>query len=338
MFRKKNIKQTYVVITQKVKDFLLSAKSREFFVFLFFFFVAGGFWLLQTLNNDYETEFSVPVRLKNVPDNVMITSEPPSSLRIKVRDRGTVLLNYMLGKSFYPVTLEYTDYQSTNNHVRIYPSQLSKKLQGQLKASTQLLAMYPDTLDYIYATGVSKKVKVKMNGKLSAARHYYLSDTIFYPDSVLVYAPQVLLDTIQSAVIQYVNFEDLSDTLHMKVSLEKQKGVKFVPSTVELELPIDIYTEKTVEVPVEGVGFPIDKVLRAFPSKVKVTFQIGMGYFRQVDASDFSISVPYEELLRLGSDKYKVKLNACPDGISHIRFSPEQIDFLIEQTTPQNGN
>jgi hypothetical protein len=54
MFDRRNIRRIYLNITGKTKDFLLSDKSREFFVFLFFFFIAGGFWLLQTLNNDYE--------------------------------------------------------------------------------------------------------------------------------------------------------------------------------------------------------------------------------------------------------------------------------------------
>ena len=92
MFDRRNIRRIYLNITGKTKDFLLSDKSREFFVFLFFFFIAGGFWLLQTLNNDYEAEFSIPVRLRGVPNNTMITSEPVSELHIKVKDKGTVLL------------------------------------------------------------------------------------------------------------------------------------------------------------------------------------------------------------------------------------------------------
>ena len=123
MFERRNIQRTYLKISREVKDFLLSDKSREFFIFLFFFFVAGGFWLLQTLNNDYEADFSIPVRLKGVPNNVVITSEPASELRIKVKDKGTVLLNYMLGKSFYPVILDYADYKGVDNQVRIYPAE-----------------------------------------------------------------------------------------------------------------------------------------------------------------------------------------------------------------------
>ena len=95
MFERRNIKRIYLNITGKTKDFLLSDKSREFLIFLFFFLIAGGFWLLQTLNNDYEAEFSIPVRMKDLPNNVVLTSEPPSELRVRVKDKGTVLLNYI---------------------------------------------------------------------------------------------------------------------------------------------------------------------------------------------------------------------------------------------------
>ena len=104
-----------------------------------------------------------------------------------------------------------------------------------------------------------------------------------------------------------------------------------MPASVELMLPVDIYTEKTVEVPLQGINFPPDKVLRAFPSKVQVTFQVGLGRFRQVTAEDFHLFVTYEELLQLGSDKYTVRLRSVPEGVSNIRFNPSQLDFLIEQ-------
>ncbi len=322
-----------------MRDFLLSDKSREFFVFLFFFFIASGFWLLQTLNNDYEAEFSIPVKLKGVPNNIVITSEPASELRIKVKDKGTVLLNYMLGKSFYPVTLDYSDNKGTNNHhVRVFASQFEKKILSQLNVSTRLLSMNPDTLEYYYSTGASKRVPVKFQGSVSAGREYYLSDTIFSPDSVLVYASANVLDTITAAYTQRVKLEEISDTLKQQVLLTNQKGVKFVPASIEMMLPVDIYTEKTVEVPLRGVNFPADKILRAFPSKVQVTFQIGLSRFRQIDADDFHILVSYEELLHLGSDKYTVKLKNMPKGVSHVRFNPEQVDFLIEQVASNYGH
>ena len=331
MYERRNIKRTFVSARKKLKDFLLSAKSREFFIFLFFFFMAGGFWLLQTLNNDYEADFSILVKLKGIPDNVVITSEPASEIRVRVKDKGTVLLNYMLGKSFYPVQLSFDEHNSKNNIVRVAASEYEKSVVSQLNASTRLLSMTPDTLEYIYSTGMSKRLPIKLCGTLSVERQYYLSDTIFRPDSVLLYAPAEMLDTITTAYTQPVVLENISDTLVQQVPLLQPKGVKVVPPTVELMLPVDIYTEKTVEVPVVGINFPFGKVLRAFPSKVQVTFQVGLSRFRQIDAEDFSIEVPYDELLRLGADKYTVKLSKIPDGVRQVRCNPEQVDFLIEQ-------
>lgn len=337
MFNSRNIKYLYLKSSKKIRDFLLSDKSREFLIFLFFFVIAGGFWLIQTLNNDYEAEFSIPVRLKDVPNNVVLTSEPPSELRIKVKDKGTVLLNYMLGKSFFPVNLDFDDYDGRNNHVRIYASEFEKKIQSQLNVSTRLLSIHPDTLEYIYATGQSKRIPVKLMGKVSAAPQYYLSDTLYSPDSVLVYAPEDILDTIVIAYTQGLAVENIADTLKQRVSLARIRGAKFVPNVIDITLPVDIYTEKTVEVPLHGVNFPPDKVLRAFPSKVQITFQVGLSRFSKIGADDFMVNVSYEELLKLGSDKYTVKLKTIPYGVSHVRISPEQVDFLIEQT-PSYGN
>ncbi len=331
MFDLKHIKPSYLRMKRQLKDFLLSEKSREFFIFLFFFFVAGGFWLLQTLNNDYETEFSVPVRLRNVPDNVVITSEPVSKLHVRVKDKGTALLNYMLGKSFYPVSIDFKASQGDDSQVQIFTSHFAKEIASQLKSSTQLLAIKPDTLEYIYSTGAAKRVPVRLQGEVKAGRQYYFPDTLFQPDSVVVYAPADILDTITVAYTQYLRMDQVTDTVNRHLVLQAHKGVKFVPPSIQMTLPVDIYTEKTVEVPLHGINFPADKVLRAFPSKIQVTFQVGVSRFRQITADDFHINVSYEELLQLGANPYTVRLRSIPEGVSHVRFNPTQVDFLIEQ-------
>lgn len=337
MFEYKNIKYIYWKLSKKIRNFLLSQNSREFLVFLFFLFIAGAFWLLQTLNNDYEAELSIPVRMRGVPNNVVMTSEPPSELRVKVKDKGTVLLNYMLGKSFYPVNLDFNDYAKSNSHVRIFASEFEKKILSQLNASTRLLSIKPDTLEYIYSTGKSKLVPVRLQGRVAAARQYYISDTLYSPDSVLVYAPKKILDTMTVAYTERLQMEGIVDTLKRRVALAPVKGAKFVPRAIDLTFPVDVYTEKTVEVPVHGINFPADKLLRTFPSKVKITFQVGLGRFRDIKASNFVLNVSYEELIKLGSDKYTVKLKSLPAGVSNVRIVPAQVDFLIEQLSTNDN-
>lgn len=334
MFVRKKNKYTYLKYSRKIKGFLLSDKYRELLIFLFFFVIASGFWLIQTLNKDYETEINIPIKIKNIPNNVVFTYEPSSEIIVKVKDRGTVLLNYVLGRGFYPIALDFPEYKKKNNHVAVYPAEIIKLVSNQLNLSTKVLSVKPDTLDYIFTEGKSKRVPVAFCGKVSTTSQYYISDTVYSPDSVLVYAPTRILDTITMAYTEYVKLDNISDTIQQKISLNPVKGVKYVPSQVLMTFPTDIYAEKTVRVPLKGVNFPANKELRAFPSNVQVTFQTGVSQFRKINASDFSIEVSYQELARLQTEKYKVKIKLKPQGVRIIRIIPEQVDFLIEQITP----
>ena len=279
-----------------MKDFLFSERSREFFLFLFFFFVAGGFWLLQTLNGEFEDDLQVPLRLKGMPDDVVITSDLPQNLQLRVKDRGTVLLNYKVGKDFLPLSIDFEKVKGNDNHVRLPIMQSDEQILSQLNASSRLISVKPDTLDFYYTRAKSKRVPVRLKGKVSAAQTYFLADT-----------------------------------LKRTLELRTEKGVKFIPQQVEVNLFTDVYTEATVEVPLEGVGFPLGKELRAFPSKVKVMFQVGKNRYKSLRADEFQLKVPYEELMRLNGQKYSVALQEVPQGVLNVRFIPEQVDFLIEQ-------
>ena len=331
MFDKQNIHLYCLDISKKIKDFLLAKKSREFLIFLFFMFVSFSFWLLQVLNDDYETEYTVSLRMKDVPDNVVLTSELPSNMKITLKDRGTVLVNYSWGQGLLPLTLDFTEYSDKGNQVRIPSMSLAKKISAQLSQSTKLVAIKPDTLEFIYTKGAAKTVPVKLCGTITPERQYYVSDTIFSPDSVRVYAPKSILDTITAAYTKTVDFEGVSDTVRKRVSIAPVKGARFIPDYSDLTLKVDVYAEKTVDVPVVGVNFPHDKVLRTFPSKVKVTFQIGLSRFMEVGADDFQVVVDYNDLQNEGGDKCRLQLKEMPKGVNHVRVNPKDMDYIIEQ-------
>ena len=65
-----------------VKNFLRVNNSREFFVFLFFLFVAFIFWYLTTMTGEYEMEYSPKLHLKNVPEDMIVTEPLPEQTKI----------------------------------------------------------------------------------------------------------------------------------------------------------------------------------------------------------------------------------------------------------------
>ncbi len=305
--------------------------NKQFLIFLFFLVLSSSFWLFQTLNETYERTFSVPVTLENVPGNVVITTELPENVSLTLKDKGVVLYNYVYGQKFNPVVIDYNVYTTPGGHARILSADVMKQIKPQLMPGTQVLSLKPDTLEFYYNYGLSKRVPVKFQGGIRTNSLYYLSKQTLSHDSVTVYASKSTLDTITAAHLTPFYVTDLADTLITPVEVQPVKGVKFIPKEVTLSLYVDRLIEKTVQVPIQWVNFPATKVLRTFPSKVNITFQVGMSNYRKINAENFVLVVDYESLLGNPTNSVHLSLKSVPEGAYRVRINPQDVEYVIEE-------
>lgn len=321
----------------KIRSFLLSQKAREFLFFLFFMLVSASFWLLQSLNETFDINLKMPVRLTEVPSFIVITSDLPKTLDITVRDKGILLVRYLYGYEFTPLTVDYSKLENTDvsGRVVVPMEDIQKRIQAQLLSSTKLVSVHPDTLEFYFNRGIKKKVPVHLAGEIETSPEYYLETVRCEPDSVIVYAPLNILDTITSVRVMPLHIEGLEADTKIRKVLQTVRGAKLVPSQVEIGLGVDLYTEKSLEVPIVGINFPASKKLRTFPSKVQVRFRVGMTRFKEIEADDFIIAVSYEELIENKQPRIKLHLKSMPDGVSNVRLQPEEVDYLIEQISDE---
>lgn len=305
--------------------------NKQFLIFLFFLALSSVFWIFQTLNETYEEDFLVPLELRNVPSNVVITTDLPENLHILLRDKGSQLLAYRYTRQFKPVVVDYNTYSNPSGHVSILGNELQRQIAAQLLPGTQMLGLKPDTLDFYYNFGQFKRVPIRPLGEVRAGRLYSLAKTVYSEDSVTVYASREQLDTITAAYLQPFNLRNLTDTTHVKSNFVKVKGAKFVPAQIGVTFCIDRLVEKTIQVPVQQVNFPASKQLRTFPATVKVTFQVGMGLYRKITSENFVLVVNYEDLLKNKSTYCHLSLKTIPEGVSHVRISPQDVEYVIEE-------
>ncbi len=305
--------------------------NKQFLIFLFFLALSSVFWIFQTLNETYEEDFQVPLELRNVPSNVVITTDLPENLHILLRDKGSQLLAYHYTRQFKPVVVDYNTYSNPSGHVSILGNELQRQIAAQLLPGTQMLGLKPDTLDFYYNFGQFKRVPIRPLGEVRAGRLYSLAKTVYSEDSVTVYASREQLDTITAAYLQPFNLRNLTDTTHVKSNFVKVKGAKFVPAQIGVTFCIDRLVEKTIQVPVQQVNFPASKQLRTFPATVKVTFQVGMGLYRKITSENFVLVVNYEDLLKNKSTYCHLSLKTIPEGVSHVRISPQDVEYVIEE-------
>lgn len=337
MIQANNIKPILRLLYRKTHNFLLSKTNKEFLVFMFFVFISFGFWLLQTLDGEFTSEIKIPIKFKNLPEGVILTTDLPKDVTLSVNDRGTVLMKYKFGKNFYPVQIDFDEYRNRNTEVHIPVSSIQSNFAAQLSQSTEIVSFSPDTISYAYTTGKGKRLPVKLGERVKLDKLYFMDNVKFEPDTVTVYAPQYILDTLRAAyVTPQPILTDIDTLVSQHLAINDVKNVRFSSTEVKANFYIDIYTEKSVEVPIVGINFPPDKILRTFPSKANVTFKVGVRRFQYVDAEDFFIGVTYEELLDKKENVFKLNLKSFPAHVTNVRILSPQVEYVIEQRTLLN--
>ena len=283
---------------------LFGTVNKELLIFLFFLALSGIFWLMMTLNETYEKELCVPVRLTDVPRNVVVR----------------------------PLSFKFSAYADEDKGKGVVPlTDVQRQLQAQLYGSSKLLSVKPGEYDFYFTYGASKQVPVVFKGKVTASKSYYLAHTDFLPAEVTVYANKDQLDKVNYVEIEPFNMRNLQDTIHTTVRLRKIRGLKMVPGTVRLSVYPDVLTEETIDVPITAINMPEGFVLRTFPSKVTVRFTIGASLFRTIRPDMFKVVVDYNELSQNPSDKCTLQLIGVPHSVSKARLDFQRVDYLLEQ-------
>lgn len=323
-------------ILHTVRSFLFGIVNKEFLIFLFFLCLAGVFWLVMALNEAYEKEYEVAVRIVNVPKNVVLTSEETDTVKVVLHDKGIVLLGYMYGEGLRTLKVDFKAYARNNGTASVPTSDIQRLLYQQLSASTRITSAKPEKIDFTFNYGLKKRVPVRWRGRVLPEHLYFISDVAYTPDSVDVYASKDKLDSIKYINTENLNYANFRDTLSVDCELQKIKGVKVVPNRVKVVFYTDVLTEESMgDIPIVGINVPQGKVIRTFPAKVAVNFVTGVSLFRRLKPSDFRVVVDYNEIMKHPSDKCTLQLRRVPHGISRASLAVQQVDYLIEEENQQ---
>ena len=67
-----------------IKDFFKKLKGNNLFPFLFFLLVSCCLWLLQVLNEDYETDIPFSVSILNVPEGIELVDGNEAEVLVRL--------------------------------------------------------------------------------------------------------------------------------------------------------------------------------------------------------------------------------------------------------------
>lgn len=310
-------------------------RTKNILVFLFFLAMASGFWLIQKLEEPMSVKLTVPLQLTNVPKDIIISTELPKEIQITVRDKGNELLPLFWTPRLDTLKINFEDYDTheiTDNTI-FPPSAIQQMLKESLSVRSTITQMMPDTLVFSYNRGVHRKLPVRLRGSISTSSQYNLDGYTFTPESVEVYAPARVLDTMRAAYTEVHMLEELKQSTSLAVPLMHTRQMRFFPDTVSLDINVDILTRKSIEIYVQGIDFPEGKELRTLPATVTLTYLVSAAQARFVNPNLFQVTVSYDDIKNSTSNKCKPQIISMPGSVSSAFISPQQVDFLIEDIT-----
>ncbi len=311
---------------------MFSNVNKQFLVFLFFLLLSGIFWLMTTLNQTYEQEVIVPVRVTGIPKNIVLTSAETDTVRITVREKGWLLLGYIYGNALGTVTIPFKNYEKGSGHGSVPAADIRRIVEQHLEGSSKITSVKPDRMDFYYNSGERKRVPVRWKGRVIPEELYFISHVQYQPDSVDVYAAPEKLDSISVVYTEPLNYAGFRDTLTVGSHLSLAKNVKIIPSHVSVTFYTDVLTEETIDgVPITAVNMPEGTVLRTFPAKIKVHVVAGASQLLTLRPTDFEVVADYREIQQKHSDKCTIHLRSVPHGISRATLDVKQVDYLLEE-------
>lgn len=298
--------------------------------------IATGFWFLNALSKTYTVDLVFPVKYINLPDNKTLSSQLPDKFEMKIRAHGFTILRHQISSVFMPIEFNVNDMtnnrmlEKRRNSFAFSTRQFLPELAYQLSSELEILSMNPDTLFFKFDKMGQRKVKVLPVVKVNLKKQYQISGAISSsPEQIMVDGPQSVIDTLKFVLTEPLKFNMADKTIQTEAPLLKIKETFFEPAKVEVTIPVEEFTEAQIPTPVRLAGAPESLNIKLFPSKVKVTFQVGLSRFKDIQPEDFKLFVSYSDI-KDGHQRLKVKVESSPDFLYDLKITPEEIEYLIE--------
>lgn len=318
----------------KIKAFLHRQSWKEALIFFLFLLLSLGFWILQSMNEEYETEISIPVRYKDIPADIAFAQSPPEKISVSIKDKGNVLLNYSIGRSFSPIEVVYSDARNKDGVIVVSNQEIEGQIQKQLFSTTVLNNFTPTSIEVKTNVRKQKKVPVRFVGSILPYDGYGVSDKItISPASISIFSTQSVLDSIDEVRTTNLVVKNAKKTVSRNLALENISGVTLEQLTVTATIPIEEFTEKTLDIPVVCTGIPHNFIVRTFPPSVKVNCNIPLSKYQSLTEDNFSIRIKFEDLEQHLTGSIPIELEKKPDWIQKYSMIPDKIEFIIEQVS-----
>lgn len=220
---------------------MLSQLSENWILKLLSLIFALVLWFFVMGERRQEIGFSVPLKLENIPQNLMLANEVPNLVDVRVSGPRTLLMN--LSPQDISISVDLKDLKPGLTSFK----RLDEKL--NIPSALKVTRLSPSFVDVKLERIKEKQVPVVISIEGAPAEGYRLSETRLNPAKITIVGAEGELKDIREVMTEAVNVTDVTESFSLMVPLNYQGKYTQLKEQEAIE----------AQVTIEAVAAPVKK-------------------------------------------------------------------------------
>jgi len=310
---------------------LSATERRRISAFFTCLILALAAWIITVLSSPYSYTVKEIVTYKNAPVKRAFHSQQSDTVSVTVKGTGWQMLLSKIREANHYIKVDLSE---LDNQDFVVLSRQLATINAEKAIHNQITAITPDTLYFDFTNRSVKRVPVRLIKSIKYTSQFTQSGlSVIKPAYVTISGPSSLIDKIDvwytdSLVLKNIN-EDVTTPLNLQVPAEG--NISVYPKTVQVTIPVEEYTEKTLVLPVKLIGNVDYFDVKLFPQKVKVTFTTALSRYADIDEELFEAQADLNLWRNYSVSTLPVKVIRMPAFCKLVSVEPNYVDFIVKK-------
>lgn len=309
---------------------LSASERRRLSAFFTCLVLAALAWLFTNLSNPYTFTVKRVISYKNIPQKRAFHSLQSDTVAVTVNGTGWQMLFSKMNDDNRALNVDLHSLE-TNNYVALNSQIRQVSINGEVH---DVVSFNPDTLYFDFLNRSVKRVPIKLVSDIKYQKQFAQSNnSVIKPAYVTLDGPSNRIDKITEWQTDSLSADKVNETIRTKIGLQppNEGNITVYPKAVDVIVPVDEYTEKTLLIPVKLLNNTDYYNVKIFPQKVKVTFLTSLKRYTEIDENFFEADADLDLWKNQGYSTLPVKLTRMPSFCRIISVNPPNIDFIVKK-------
>lgn len=308
----------------------MSKNKRPILTFLVFLILSTALWLLIKLSENYTTQTTFRVALRDVPADKWVVS-PEQTVKLSMDIDGFHTLKHEMireAKREVSVSLIDVPYRLENGNFYSFSSQyVAEMIADLLDINASDITMNESRVYFNMEPLKSKVVPVRLRSDIKTQRQYGVYGIpILEPSSITAYGPEEVIDTLKSVSTVMLSKNNADQDFSETVDLDLHEGkIRSNTQSVKVSINVVKFTETDIQVP---ISTPDSLKLRLFPDEMTVKCLVAIKDYASVVPENFRVE-PDMEQLKARQPLLDLHLVIWPQHIQVLETHPDKVEYII---------